>query len=88
MSFAMEKRRADIRNNLGAGGFEFHGPWEVSTSANITPADLNVRTDPHIKTMITRGVWPDDSPLVVPVLFNVNYLKRYWSTCLILRAAH
>lgn len=66
----MGKRRADIRNNLGAGGSEFHGPWGVSISANITPTGLNVRTDTQIKTMITRGVRPDGSPLMPPMAFN------------------
>jgi hypothetical protein len=84
----MEKRPADIRNNLGAGGFEIHGPWGVSISATITPTGLNVRTHPQIKTMITRGVRPAGPPLVVPGLFNVNYLKRYWSTRLISRGLH
>ena len=34
------KGRPDFANQLGAGGFPFHGPWGVSVSANITPMPM------------------------------------------------
>jgi mono/diheme cytochrome c family protein len=65
----MGERGPDIQNNLGAGGFEFHGPWGVSVSANITPTGLQDRTDAQIKTMITKGLRPDGSPLMPPMAY-------------------
>ncbi len=57
----------DIRNRLGAGGFEFHGPWGVSISANLTPTGLKKRTDAEIKKMITTGTRPDGSRMLPPM---------------------
>ncbi len=65
----MGERGPDIQNNLGAGGFEFHGPWGISVSANITPTGLKNRTDAQIKKMITTGVRPDGSPMMPPMGF-------------------
>jgi len=59
----------DFVNNLGAGGTEFHGPWGVSVSANITPSGIGDLTDAQIKTMITTGIRPDGSPLLPPMAF-------------------
>jgi mono/diheme cytochrome c family protein len=59
----------DFVNNLGAGGVEFHGPWGVSVSANITPSGLGDLTDAEIKTMITTGIRPDGSPMLPPMAF-------------------
>ena len=65
----MAERGPDIANNLGAGGLEFHGPWGISVSANITPAGLKKRTDAQIKTMITRGIRPDGSRMMPPMAY-------------------
>ena len=56
----------DLANNLGAGGFEFHGPWGVSISSNITPAGLANRSYAEIRQMITTGTRPDGSKMLPP----------------------
>jgi len=66
----MVRGRFDFENRLGAGGFKFHGPWGVSVSANITPHPqdgIGAYSDAEVKTAITRGVRPDDSPLMPPM---------------------
>lgn len=56
--------------HLGAGGWEFHGPWGTSVSANLTPhpedgiADW---TDAELVQMIAQGVRPDGSPMLPPM---------------------
>ena len=57
----------DFENQLGAGGFEFEGPWGVSVSANITPTGLGDWTDRQIKTAVTTGVRPDGTRLQPPM---------------------
>jgi mono/diheme cytochrome c family protein len=57
----------DIENQLGAGGFEFPGPWGLSVSANITPTGLSDRSDAEIKGMITEGTRPDGSAMLPPM---------------------
>lgn len=57
----------DLANRLGAGGFEFHGPWGTSVSANITPTGLADRSDADIIRMITTGTRPDGSPMLPPM---------------------
>lgn len=64
----------DWENQLGAGGFEFPGPWGVSVSPNITPAGLAEWSDAAIKTAITRGLRPDGSRLLPPM--PVTYYAR------------
>ena len=59
----------DFENSLGAGGFEFHGPWGVSVSANITPTGLVDRTDEEIVRMITTGTRPDGSHMMPPMAY-------------------
>jgi hypothetical protein len=61
----------DIKNQLGAGGFPFKGPWGLSVSPNITPTGLKKYTDAQIKTMIATGVRPDGSKLKPPM--GVSY---------------
>ena len=55
--------------HLGAGGFEFHGPWGVSVSANLTSGEdgLAGYTDDEIRAMITQGVRPDGSHMLPPM---------------------
>ncbi len=57
----------DWEHQLGAGGFEFPGPWGVSVSPNITPAGLAEWSDAAIKTVITQGLRPDGSRLLPPM---------------------
>ena len=69
----MEKgvRRWDTR--LGAGGFDFPGPWGVSTSRNITSSKtkgIGAWTDAEIKRAITTGVSKDGSHLKPPMGFH------------------
>jgi len=57
----------DIEHQLGAGGFEFPGPWGLSVSANITPTGLKDRSDAEIKKMIAEGIRPDGSHMLPPM---------------------
>ena len=66
----MGERGPDTVGRLGAGGFEFHGPWGVSVSSNITPTGLKNRTDAEIKKMITTGIRPDGSHMMPPMGFS------------------
>ena len=64
------KGRPDFENRLGAGGFEFPGPWGVSVSANITPhADDGIAdySDAELKTVIATGVRPGGTRLLPPM---------------------
>jgi mono/diheme cytochrome c family protein len=65
----MGERGPDIQNQLGAGGFEFHGPWGVSVSTNITPTGLKDWTDAQVKQMITTGTRPDGSRMLPPMAY-------------------
>ena len=66
----MGPKGPDWEHQLGAGGFEFPGPWGVSVSANITPAGLGDWSDEEIKQAITEGVRPDGRPLLPPMPFG------------------
>lgn len=54
---------------LGQGGFEFPGPWGVSTASNITSGAEGLKSfsDAEIATMITEGVRPDGSRMLPPM---------------------
>jgi mono/diheme cytochrome c family protein len=57
-------------SRLGAGGFEFKGPWGVSVSRNITSdkeKGLGDWTDDEIKRAITQGISRDGSKLKPPM---------------------
>ncbi|PSL17886.1 c-type cytochrome [Shimia abyssi] len=56
-------------SHLGAGGFEFHGPWGVSVAPNITThADgLAQYSDADLTQMITTGTRPDGSRMLPPM---------------------
>ncbi|SHK65467.1 Cytochrome c [Shimia gijangensis] len=58
--------------HLGAGGFEFHGPWGTSVSPNLTThADgLTAYSDEELKQMITEGVRPDGSRMLPPMGYH------------------
>lgn len=66
-----------IETNLGQGGFEFHGPWGTSVSANLTshPDGLANYTDEQIATMITKGIRPDGSAMLPPMPYG--YLSAF-----------
>lgn len=67
----------DWLNQTGAGGFEFHGPWGTSISANLTPHPkdgIAEWTDAALKQMITNGVRPDGSRLMPPM--GYGYYSR------------
>lgn len=57
---------------LGQGGFEFHGPWGVSVSSNLTSHEEGLKgySDDQIKTMITEGVRPDGSQMFPPMPYS------------------
>jgi len=57
---------------LGAGGFEFHGPWGVSVAANITPHEDGIAgySDAELAAMITRGRRPDGSAMLPPMPYG------------------
>ena len=55
---------------LGAGGFEFPGPWGVSVSRNITSSKtkgIGGWSDDEIKRAITAGFGKDGSKLKPPM---------------------
>lgn len=64
-------------SRLGAGGFEFHGPWGVSVASNLTSSEdgLAGYSDDEIATMITKGVRPDGSPMMPPMPYG--YLAAF-----------
>jgi mono/diheme cytochrome c family protein len=60
----------DWREQLGAGGLAFYGPWGVSHSPNITPSNLGDWSDEEIKVAITDGLRPDGAKLLPPMPFG------------------
>ena len=70
-------RGRDFAGKLGAGGFEFPGPWGVSVSRNITSSKekgIGEWTDADIKVAITQGVDRHGNKLKPPMGF------QYYST--------
>ncbi len=69
----MEKGVRQWDTRLGAGGFDFPGPWGVSTSRNITSSKtkgIGAWTDAEIKRAITTGVSKDGSKLKPPMGYH------------------
>lgn len=64
-----EHGHPDFEHRLGAGGFEFPGPWGVSVSPNITPTGLGDWSDAEIARAIREGVSRDGRPLMPPMAF-------------------
>lgn len=62
--------------HIGAGGFEFHGPWGTVISPNITSGEDGVAeySDEDLKTMITRGLRPDGERMSPPMPY-ANYAR-------------
>jgi mono/diheme cytochrome c family protein len=66
----MGPRGREFADKLGAGGFEFPGPWGVSVSRNITSSrtkGIGGWTDDEIKRAITQGVSKDGGKLNPPM---------------------
>ncbi|WP_096786221.1 c-type cytochrome [Rhodobacter sp. CZR27] len=61
-----------LETDLGRGGFEFHGPWGVSVSANLTshPDGLASYSDEQVARMITQGVHADGKPMLPPMPYG------------------
>jgi mono/diheme cytochrome c family protein len=60
----------DFQSSLGKGGREFHGPWGISVSRNITSSKtkgIGDWSDADIKRAITQGVRKDGSKLKPPM---------------------
>jgi mono/diheme cytochrome c family protein len=73
----MGPKGREFATRLGAGGFEFPGPWGVSVSRNITSSKtkgIGAWTDDEIKRAITQGISKDGSHLKPPMGFH------YYST--------
>jgi mono/diheme cytochrome c family protein len=69
----MGPRGREFDTKLGAGGFEFPGPWGVSISRNITSSKtkgIGAWTDDEIKHAITDGVSRDNSKLKPPMGYH------------------
>ncbi|WP_439521609.1 c-type cytochrome [Marivita sp.] len=67
----------DWINQLGAGGFSFHGPWGTSVSSNLTPHPedgIAKWSDEEVRQMITMGARPDGSPMMPPM--GYGYYSR------------
>ncbi len=64
------KKGPDLENRLGAGGFEFRGPWGVSISSNITPTGLKRYSDDDLKMMITTGKRPNGTRMLPPMGYH------------------
>jgi mono/diheme cytochrome c family protein len=61
---------AMLDTHLGAGGWEFHGPWGVSVAANLTPHPedgIAEWTDAELAAMITQGVRPGGAGMLPPM---------------------
>lgn len=65
--FGDKPGRRDFAGAAGAGGFQFHGPWGVSTSTNITPSGIGDRSYQEVRRMITTGTRPDGSRMMPPM---------------------
>jgi mono/diheme cytochrome c family protein len=66
----MGPKGREFATKLGAGGFEFHGPWGVSVSRNITSSKskgIGGWAETEIRRAITQGVSKDGSKLKPPM---------------------
>ncbi|MBI3706020.1 MAG: c-type cytochrome [Rhizobiales bacterium] len=73
----MGPRGREFASKLGAGGFEFPGPWGKSVSRNITSSKtkgIGGWSDAEVKRAITTGVSKDGSKLMPPMAFH-SYAK-------------
>lgn len=58
-----------VLEKLGAGGFEFHGPWGTSVAANLTPGEGGIAgyDDAQLAAMIREGKNTDGSAMLPPM---------------------
>jgi len=63
------QRRPGEPVRLGAGGKEFHGPWGISVSADLTPSGLGDWSDAEIERAIRTGISRDGHKLFPPMPF-------------------
>jgi len=61
------QRRQGEPTRLGAGGKEFHGPWGISVSADLTPSGLGDWSDAEIERAMRTGVSRDGHKLFPPM---------------------
>lgn len=69
----MGPRGREWETRMGAGGFEFPGPWGVSVSRNVTSSKtkgIGAWTDAEIKHVITTGIDRDGNHLKPPMGFG------------------
>lgn len=69
----MGPKGREFATKLGTGGFEFPGPWGVSTSRNITSSKtkgIGAWTDAEIRRAITQGMSKDGSRLKPPMGYH------------------
>ena len=57
---------------FGAGGKEFHGPWGISVSANLTPSGLGDWSGAEIEQAIRTGIARDGHKLFPPMPFAAD----------------
>jgi hypothetical protein len=73
----LERGRRQFSSRLGAGGFEFRGPFGTSVSRNITSSKtkgLGDWSDDEIKRAMTQGISRDGSHLKPPMGY-ANYAR-------------
>jgi mono/diheme cytochrome c family protein len=63
------QRRPGEATRLGAGGKEFHGPWGISVSADLTPSGLGDWSEAEIERAIRTGISRDGHKLFPPMPF-------------------
>jgi mono/diheme cytochrome c family protein len=63
------QRRPGEPVRLGAGGKEFHGPWGISVSADLTPSGLGDWSEAEIERAIRTGISRDGHKLFPPMPF-------------------
>jgi mono/diheme cytochrome c family protein len=69
----MVKGVPQYNTRLGAGGFEFHGPWGISISANITSHatdGIAAYSDKELDSIIRTGLRPNGQALLPPMGFS------------------
>ncbi|WP_323769903.1 c-type cytochrome [Antarctobacter sp.] len=61
-----------LDTRLGAGGFEFHGPWGTSVAANLTSHEDGIKdySDAELRDMITKGMRPEAEPMMPPMPYG------------------
>jgi mono/diheme cytochrome c family protein len=63
------QRQPGEPTRLGAGGKEFHGPWGISVSADLTPSGLGDWSEAEIERAIRTGISRDGHKLFPPMPF-------------------